>query len=704
MTPNLLFVFFLFLQSTIATVAISASSSQQVTAAQYSDFLNHVPYADRYYHQALGTDPRVACIARINTSERFFYQVIAGREEDPVYCVTKLAKEAYAAFTGVKREMDEVEDGEDLFIASNQVDFKIKSGETGPLNLTLDSGSQYAYSQWSEGEKIAFWSLLALAAGAAGEHVRGRMVDSSRQSESSLLSAEGREQRNLKYKAEEYEIVVNRLQEETKEEEKELRIRIKQGGLKGAEHKATLLENQAEMDRLRREIEEHKQTAEQHGKNVASKTSQKEAEGSARIERFFAQHRATEKFINIISQSQRIRRSLEEKILAGYRSWFEVIKIVAEESWFSDAEKVVTQRKSAQGESKRDSKEKSKKGDLSSFQYPQLEELDVIITNINEALNELHDEHLAKVVLPQEAWKRKKIAHDLFGQPKGKEQDLDEDIADLMDDLKEPKNVEWNNFVQSAKRIFKNDKKQREEDVAAAEKEVKKEERDVKEAEKRANEGLVAHLLYDSEVKQEKQELEAAKKHLQEETEELSRLTQIETGAGQRHEALRPFFERELEELSASWEILHRAEENFIAGDFMVNVFQEDSGELRELHAQVLFKLSGLLHQAREQAGSSLANFREKKNLIEKKLDHTSSREVPKSKELDTQEDEKISAGSVIGETAQDLLNQAKKETEIILKERADEEKLKQAREQLQDIFNGLGGALDLPTSALSEG
>ncbi|MFI0347580.1 MAG: hypothetical protein ACH346_02235 [Chthoniobacterales bacterium] len=80
-----------------STNAQADVSIQQVTAAEYCDFLNCVAKEDPddLYNQAMASDPITASIVRVGAPGRWHYQVIEGRENYPIDYVSELAQASY---------------------------------------------------------------------------------------------------------------------------------------------------------------------------------------------------------------------------------------------------------------------------------------------------------------------------------------------------------------------------------------------------------------------------------------------------------------------------------------------------------------------------------------------------------------------------------------------------------------------------------
>ncbi|MFI0348127.1 MAG: hypothetical protein ACH346_05085 [Chthoniobacterales bacterium] len=68
-----------------------------VTVSDYCDFLNHVAATDPHhlYDEAMGSNENTACIQRLGEPGSYHYEVITGRENDPITYVTWLDKARY---------------------------------------------------------------------------------------------------------------------------------------------------------------------------------------------------------------------------------------------------------------------------------------------------------------------------------------------------------------------------------------------------------------------------------------------------------------------------------------------------------------------------------------------------------------------------------------------------------------------------------
>ncbi|MFI0348117.1 MAG: S8 family serine peptidase, partial [Chthoniobacterales bacterium] len=83
--------------SVVAPCDMAGRLVQQVTAAQYCDFLNHVATEDLHhlYDEKMATDPQAACIVRVGAPGGYRYKVIAGRGDFPISYVTWLDEARY---------------------------------------------------------------------------------------------------------------------------------------------------------------------------------------------------------------------------------------------------------------------------------------------------------------------------------------------------------------------------------------------------------------------------------------------------------------------------------------------------------------------------------------------------------------------------------------------------------------------------------
>ncbi|MFI0347855.1 MAG: hypothetical protein ACH346_03640 [Chthoniobacterales bacterium] len=132
--------------------AYLSANKKEVTAAEYSDFLNRTAATDPHhlYDEKIGTDPEAACIKRVIRSGKFYYELIAGREDFPVRYVSEQAKDFFYQETesrvsehGVsvdnKQEDSSLSDkGVERFLASNR-DVFYEVLQNGPsLQLSLN--------------------------------------------------------------------------------------------------------------------------------------------------------------------------------------------------------------------------------------------------------------------------------------------------------------------------------------------------------------------------------------------------------------------------------------------------------------------------------------------------------------------------------------------------------------------------------------
>ncbi|MFI0347610.1 MAG: hypothetical protein ACH346_02390, partial [Chthoniobacterales bacterium] len=85
-----------------AAFASTSNFHSPVKASECCDFLNQTAVSDpnHLYDQHIATDPDAACIVRLGRSGKYFYQVIAGRENFPVTYVDFPDEEKYCAQTG----------------------------------------------------------------------------------------------------------------------------------------------------------------------------------------------------------------------------------------------------------------------------------------------------------------------------------------------------------------------------------------------------------------------------------------------------------------------------------------------------------------------------------------------------------------------------------------------------------------------------
>ncbi|MFI0348106.1 MAG: hypothetical protein ACH346_04975, partial [Chthoniobacterales bacterium] len=77
----------------------SSVTARTVTAAQYCKFLNSAAAEsdpNHLYDAKMESDPEVACIARRGAPGRWYYTVIAGRENFPIGYVNEVDEEKYS--------------------------------------------------------------------------------------------------------------------------------------------------------------------------------------------------------------------------------------------------------------------------------------------------------------------------------------------------------------------------------------------------------------------------------------------------------------------------------------------------------------------------------------------------------------------------------------------------------------------------------
>ena len=147
----------------LETADLSAlqTSTEAVTATQYSDFLNHEAVTDsnHLYNEAMETDPASACIVRFGQPGSYYYEVIAGRENFAVTYVNKNDEEIYSIwFQNGKYFLSIVEDDQNppisnllssisqahSSLASNRINFFTAIGNN---EKTLTSGDSHPH-QW----------------------------------------------------------------------------------------------------------------------------------------------------------------------------------------------------------------------------------------------------------------------------------------------------------------------------------------------------------------------------------------------------------------------------------------------------------------------------------------------------------------------------------------------------------------------------
>ena len=70
------------------------TSEHEATATEYCKFLNQYAASDpdHLYDEKMGADPEAACILRLGTPKKYFYEVIAGRENIPISFVSEIGR------------------------------------------------------------------------------------------------------------------------------------------------------------------------------------------------------------------------------------------------------------------------------------------------------------------------------------------------------------------------------------------------------------------------------------------------------------------------------------------------------------------------------------------------------------------------------------------------------------------------------------
>ncbi|MFI0348261.1 MAG: hypothetical protein ACH346_05780, partial [Chthoniobacterales bacterium] len=97
----LLLTYFSILFAYASAQAQTGTCVNVVTAAQYCDFLNHAATErdpGHLYNEAMTSDPTTASIARVGEPGRWYYEVIAGRENVLINYVNR--QQAEASFAG----------------------------------------------------------------------------------------------------------------------------------------------------------------------------------------------------------------------------------------------------------------------------------------------------------------------------------------------------------------------------------------------------------------------------------------------------------------------------------------------------------------------------------------------------------------------------------------------------------------------------
>ncbi|MFI0348359.1 MAG: hypothetical protein ACH346_06310, partial [Chthoniobacterales bacterium] len=112
-----------------------------VTAAQYCDFLNHIATERdlaHLYNEAMTSDPTTTSIARVGEPGRWYYEVIAGRENFLINYVNR--QQAEASFAGRLQAAGYrlQEEANDNYLSCNSDTFEV---EVSSPMLTLVSSS-----------------------------------------------------------------------------------------------------------------------------------------------------------------------------------------------------------------------------------------------------------------------------------------------------------------------------------------------------------------------------------------------------------------------------------------------------------------------------------------------------------------------------------------------------------------------------------
>ncbi|MFI0347619.1 MAG: hypothetical protein ACH346_02435 [Chthoniobacterales bacterium] len=109
---------------------------EQVTAAQYCDFLNHVAATDspHLYDEAISVDPEVASILRVGASGQRQYEVIAGRENFPICYVNEFDKAYYEKWLRNSEPSEE-----ETFMPYEKSESLLKSNQGGFISDSLEN-------------------------------------------------------------------------------------------------------------------------------------------------------------------------------------------------------------------------------------------------------------------------------------------------------------------------------------------------------------------------------------------------------------------------------------------------------------------------------------------------------------------------------------------------------------------------------------
>ncbi|MFI0347520.1 MAG: hypothetical protein ACH346_01925 [Chthoniobacterales bacterium] len=192
----------------------SATSTQTLLlASDYCAFLNAVAATDLHhlYDEKMSSDPLVASIMRMGEPGAYRYQVIAGRENAPIYYMNSGDKKFYCRWLsngniGDENYFTDRQEDDLGLLASNQCCFDILSTKA-TLGLVLSSSNTLAFSDSNSSieDAAAIVLLVAcmIAPGASeviGEQPEGRVsssaaaVSSSEHQTASVLSSNQREE------------------------------------------------------------------------------------------------------------------------------------------------------------------------------------------------------------------------------------------------------------------------------------------------------------------------------------------------------------------------------------------------------------------------------------------------------------------------------------------------------------------------------
>lgn len=161
-------------------LASSSSCNMTVRACDYADFLNHVAVTDSnfFYQEKMRSDSQSASIVRLGTPGNFYYEVIAGRENDPITFVSANNAESYCCWLGSKAETCSMVAGEKIskqnlssftfdssFLANGSSSFDLFLSSSPTLSLAFSSKNP---SSLSKDEKFYYSLATALACVAFG--------------------------------------------------------------------------------------------------------------------------------------------------------------------------------------------------------------------------------------------------------------------------------------------------------------------------------------------------------------------------------------------------------------------------------------------------------------------------------------------------------------------------------------------------------